>query len=322
VALPGGRVQAAPDLGLPYVHQASIGVERPIAPGLTAQASLMLMRGRDQMRSRNLNAPDATGVRPEPAIGTVTQIESTGRSVSDRLHLNLNYRLPDLRIFMNANYTLAREENFSDGPLSLPADSLHPDAEWGPSSRDVRHRFNAFVNVPLWAGLRANVMTNATSASPYTITTGRDDNGDGVNNDRPAGVGRHSARGKGRWQVNVRLSRTFGFGGARDAQAGGGPGGRGGPGGGPVVVQGPGGGPPAGAGGGQQVVVGGPGPGGGRFGGGSGQRFNVELYVQALNALNRTNFVNFSGNLQSPFYGRPTSAAQARRIEVGMQFRF
>ena len=44
--------------------------------------------------------------------------------------------------------------------------------------------------------------------------------------------------------------------------------------------------------------------------------------MQGFNILNRTNFVNFSGNLQSPFFGTPTSAAQARRVEVGMQFRF
>ena len=44
--------------------------------------------------------------------------------------------------------------------------------------------------------------------------------------------------------------------------------------------------------------------------------------MQGFNILNRTNFVNFSGNLLSPFFGRPTSAAQARRVEVGMQFRF
>ncbi len=30
VVLPGGRVQAAPDLQMPYIHQASIGVERAI----------------------------------------------------------------------------------------------------------------------------------------------------------------------------------------------------------------------------------------------------------------------------------------------------
>jgi hypothetical protein len=320
VVLPGGRVQAAPDLKLPYVHQASIGIERPITPTLNVQASFMLMRGRNQMRSRNVNAPDASGNRPEPGIGTVTQIESTARSSVDRLNVNVNYRVPgERRIFMNAGYVFARVNNMADGPLSLPASSLDPDAEWGPASQDVRHRFNAMVNFPVWLGLRANVNTNASSASPYTITTGRDDNGDGVSNDRPAGVGRNSERGLGRWDLNMRLSRTFGFGGARGNQAGAG--------GGPVVIQqGPGpGAPPPPPGGGQQIVVGGPGPGGGGpgFGGpGTNQRFNVEFYVQGFNVLNRTNYLNFSGNLQSPFFGRPTSAAQARRVEVGMQFRF
>ena len=189
IVLPGGRVQGAPDLKLPYIHQASIGVERPITPTLNVQASYTFMRGRHQMRSRNINAPDEFGVRPEPDIGTVTQIESTGRTASDRLNLNLTYRVPAQRIFMNANYTLANVKNVGDNPLSLPANSLDPDAEWGPASQDIRHRLNAMVNFPVWLGLRANVNTNVASAAPYTITTGRDDNGDGVSNDRPAGVG-------------------------------------------------------------------------------------------------------------------------------------
>ena len=54
----------------------------------------------------------------------------------------------------------------------------------------------------------------------------------------------------------------------------------------------------------------------------SNQRFRVEFYAQGFNVLNQTNFMNFSGNLQSPFFGLPTSAAQARRVEVGLQFRF
>ncbi|MEQ1761115.1 MAG: hypothetical protein ABL986_22635, partial [Vicinamibacterales bacterium] len=76
------------------------------------------------------------------------------------------------------------------------------------------------------------------------------------------------------------------------------------------------------------------GPGGGPGGGGGGggafgfggaqanQRFTVEFYAQATNLLNRTNYLNFSGNQQSPFYSLPTSASQPRRLEVGMQFRF
>jgi hypothetical protein len=261
-----------------------------------------------------VNAPDELGLRPEPGIGTVTQIESTGRSASDRINVNALYRLSERRTFINVNYTWSTVRNHANSPLSLPADSRNPDAEWGPAAQDVRHRFNATLNIGLPLGVRANIGGTAQSAAPYTITTGRDDNRDGVSNDRPAGIGRNSARGAARYDMNVRFSRGFGFGGDREDQRGG-PGG-----GGPVVIAGGNaGGPGGGPGGGGQ----GGGGGVGGFGGGEGnERFRLEFYVQGFNILNRTNFVNFSGNLQSPFFGTPTSAAQARRAEVGMQFRF
>jgi len=164
-------------------------------------------------------------------------------------------------------------------------------------------------------GVRANISGLAQSASPYTITTGRDDNQDGVSNDRPAGVGRNSERGAPRWDMNVRFSRGFGFGGSEDNRQAG-PGGAGAGGGQLLVVAPPPDGGQGGPGGGPVAVGGGPG------GANANQRFTLEFYVQGFNVLNRTNFVNFSGNLLSPFFGRPTSAAQARRVEVGMQFRF
>lgn len=310
--LGSGRVQADPNLRMPYVHQASIGMERQLAQNLMFQASYMSIRGRNQLRARNVNAPDAFGVRPEPGVGTVTHIESTGRSATDRVNANATYRLGQRRTFINVNYTWSKVRTHADNALSLPADSYNPDAEWGPSAQDVRHRFNAMITVGLPLGVRAMVSGSAQSAAPYTITTGRDDNRDGVSNDRPAGIGRNTARGAARSDMNVRFSRGFGFGGPRDGQQGG-PGG-----GGPVVV---GTGPAPGPGGGGP---GGGGPGGGFFGPGGDEnaRFRLEFYVQGFNVLNRTNFVNFSGNLQSPFFGSPTSAAQARRVEVGMQFRF
>jgi len=336
VVLPGGRVQSTPDLQMPYEHQASIGVERPITTNLTLQASYLLLRGRNQLRSRNINAPDAFGVRPEPAIGTVTQIESTGRSETDRLTFNVNYRLPQRRIFMGANYTLGSVKNYADNPLQLPANSLDPNAEWGPSSQDVRHRFNAMINFPIAGGFRMNAQANAQSASPFTITTGRDDNQDGVVNDRPAGIGRNSERGSARFDMSMRLSKSVGFGGVRQngqgggRQGGGQGGGRGqggrGPGqgggqGGAQFAQRPGGGPQ----GRPQAGQGGPtgqGGGGGFFGDGANQRFSVEFYAQGNNIFNRTNFLNYSGVMTSTLFLQPTAAAQARRIEVGMQFRF
>ena len=313
IVLPGGRVQAPSDLAMPYVHMASVSVERNLTTALNLQVSYQMMRGRNQLRSINANAPDANGVRPEPAIGTVTQYESTGKSSSDRVNIQGQYRIPQKNVFMVVNYTLGRLYNDADSPLQLPANSLNPDAEWGPSSQDVRNRFNAMINVPLPASVRLNLRTNANSAAPYNITTGRDNNLDGVINDRPDGVGRNSARGAGYWDMSMRLSRSFSFGGVRGG-TGGGQGGRGGRGGFP------------GGGVNQQRGFGGQGGrGGGPEGGGgavANQRYSLELFAQGTNILNHTNLTGFSGNMLSPLFEQATAAAQARRIELGMQFRF
>jgi carboxypeptidase family protein len=316
--LPGGRVQADPNLKMPYVQQASIGVERPLGQFLTLQTSYQWQRGHNQLRSRNINAPDEFGVRPDPSAGTITQIESTGRMSNDRVTFNANYRIPQRNIFFNVGYTLSEVKNHANNATSLPANSRDPDAEWGPASQDIRHRVFTTVNYTFPYGIRANISNQYSSAAPYTITTGSDNNRDGVSNDRPDGVGRNTERSASRFDTNLRVTRNIGFGGPRTVEGGGGGAGAGGAGGGPVIRGG--GGPQGGGGGGR----GGPGGGGGRGGGadGNNQRFSLEVYTQASNLFNRVNYGNFSGNLRSPFFGRPTSAQQARRVEVGMQFRF
>ena len=317
---------------MPQVHQASLGVERQLGQNFSVQTTYQMLRGRRQIRSININAPDEFGNRPDPTVGTVTQFESTGRSETDRLTLGGNYRFPQRRIFVNMNYTLGRVRNHADSETSLPANSLDPDAEWGPSRQDVRHRLQGTVNVPLMLGLRANVNVNAQSATPYTITTGRDDNGDGVSNDRPAGVGRNTARGTATFTTNLRVSRAFALGGQRTG--GGFPGGRGGPGG-PGGGGGFGPGGPAGGGAGASVgqTLHAQGQGGGARGGGGGRggnqgdaafnaRYMMELFVTADNLFNRVNYGGYSGNLLSPYYGQPTMAQRPRQVQVGMQFRF
>ena len=51
----------------------------------------------------------------------------------------------------------------------------------------------------------------AGSGAPYNVTTGRDDNGDTVVNDRPSGVSRNSARGGATVTADCRITwRVFG----------------------------------------------------------------------------------------------------------------
>ena len=326
---PGGRIQASPTLDMPKVHQASIGIERQVTQNLSLQASYQMLRGRNQLRSININAPDEFGVRPDPNVGTVTQFDSTGKSQSDRLELRGTYRVPRRNIFMNLNYALGQVKNHADSATALPANNLNPDAEWGPSRQDVRHRIQGLINVPILYGVRTSVNVQAQSATPYTITTGRDENRDGVVNDRPAGVGRNTERGAATWTMSLNINKQIALGGPRtQAGTGGGGNGRGG---GRGFAGGGGGG---GQGGGNQQVQFAQGPGGrgGQGGGGRGPggggdaafnaRYSMEFFIRADNVLNRVNYGGFSGNQLSPFFGLPTGAQQPRRLTVGSAFRF
>src|SRR6185436_2577086 len=263
---PGGRIQASPNLVMPHVHQASVSIERPIGTSFRTAAGYQMLRGRNQMRARDVNTPDPiTGLRPEPAIGSVTQFDSTGRSARDSFNVNLGYAVPRRQINLGMNYTLGQFRNHSDNATQLPVDSYHPDLEWGPSSQDIRHRLQANLFLPPVFGLRMTLNGLVyQSAPPYNITTGVDDNHDLVINDRPLGadgrmIGRNSARGSAR--------------------------------------------------------------GGGGFQQGN-SRFNLEFYAQADNVLNRVNFTNYAGTMTSRLFGQPTSASQARRVQLGFQFRF
>jgi hypothetical protein len=151
-----------------------------------------------------------------------------------------------------------------------------------------------------------------TSARPYNITTGLDDNGDTVFNDRLAGVRRNSGRGAGQMTVDLRLTKSFNLGGLLS----GGPEG--------VPMGGPP--PPGGAANAMQPGVGGPGGGGDGprmvIMEGSNARYRADFYVNFQNLFNRTNLNSFSGNQLSPFFGTATSAGPARRIEVGATISF
>jgi hypothetical protein len=312
LATPSGRVQAHPDLQMPRVHQASIGYDRQLTPNMTLQTSYQMLRGRNRMRSRNINAPGPDpdgdgplrGVRPNPQFGDITQFESTGRSLSDRLNLGLQFRIPSRQMFMRVNYTLGQEKNHADSATSLPSDSLNPDVDWGPSRQDIRHRLQIQGQPPAFFGIRSSINFNRNSGVPYNWTTGFDDNDDGVFNDRPFGVTRNSLRGKPTWTLNMNLSRRFALGGLRTP------------------------GTPANAVGGALFQRGGGGgfggPGGGNRGGGNNNaRYAVEIFANASNILNHVTYTGYSGNESSTrFFRQPTSVGQARDINVGLRFNF
>jgi hypothetical protein len=178
------------------------------------------------------------------------------------------------------------------------------------------------------------------SGAPYNITTGQDNNGDSIFNDRPwlvsanerfvctsrsdfsstdpigsnfGQVPTNACTGPGNTTFNLRLSKTFGFG--RETKGGGG-GGMGGPRGGP---RGGGLGPGGLTGGGGNPFA---------FGAATGRRYSLTFSISARNLFNTFNRGNPVANLSSPLFGQtlsggggPFSSASANR-RVDMQVRF
>lgn len=288
--LAGGRTQAAPDLDLPYQQQASVSLERQLRPNWNLGVSYQMLRGGNVFRAVDINTP-VNGVRPDPTVGIITQFDSNGKSESDRIQMQSRVQVPALRGFFQVSYSYGRGRSYG-GATSLPMDSLNPDLDWGPSGQDIRHQFSIGGQMPLPLGFRVQTQLNAQSGPAYNMTTGRDDNGDGVINDRPFGVTRNSLRGEGYWNISqLRIMRQIAFGSRGQAT--------------PNNQQRGGGG------------------GGGNFNNNNNNaRYSVELFLNAQNPLNRVIRTGYSGNLSSPAFGTPTNVQQARRVNMGMSLRF
>ena len=197
-------------------------------------------------------------------------------------------------LFWNVNYLFMKNTNEADSAFSLPSNNFNFRADRGPSASDFRHLISGFVSKRLVMGFSVSTIFQATSALPYNITTGFDNNGDTVINDRPVGMGRNSARGKARWEIGSRLSWGKDFG--PEQQMTGGPQIR--------MVR----------------VGGGEGAAAPSMSMGANRKYRMEFYAQAFNLLNHANLGVFNGVQTSPFFGQATSAQSPRRFELGMRF--
>jgi hypothetical protein len=346
--------RVAPDLSSPYTMEVALSVERQLPYNTTLSVSYIGARTLHVLRSRNINAPlPGSGVRPFGNVGNIFQYESSGRFNQNQLIVNFNNRF-SRKFSLFGNYVLNYANGDTDGVNTFPANQYDLSGEYGRSAIDVRHRFSlgGSINAP-WK-IRLSPFIIANSGRPFNITTGRDNNGDTMFTERPANatdpgkpgviltrfgafdpnpvpgqaiIPRNFGTGPGFFTVNLRLSRSFGFGPeVVTTPRGGGGGGRGGGG------RGGGGRGGGGRGGGGRG-------GGGGFGGGGGageatRRYNLILSVNVQNLLNHTNLGTPIGNLSSPLFGQSNTtsggfgagggnqSAGNRRIELQARFSF
>jgi hypothetical protein len=339
----------------PTMYLIGTQIEHQFPRNISGYMGISTIRRLHDQRIRDINAPlpgsisslTPQGIRPNPTVGDINQYESSATMHMTQMFIGFNSRLNPTMSF-SGSYVLGTQKNDSD--RGFPVNSYDMSGEWGRAGGDIRHRFNilgTYNNPKLWK-LSFNPFLVINSGGPFNIITGTDTNLDRQANERPtfaalnafcatraerctafdhsstsnAIIPRNYGHAPGSVSVNLRVGRTFSWGGearsaanrqqgnqqgkektgggdTKDAKRGAGNatmigGGMGGGG----AARGPGGG-----GGGPQVMMMG-GPGGGP---GGPAKYNLTLSVNFNNILNHVNFSAPQGSLTSPSFGQSLS---------------
>jgi hypothetical protein len=173
-----------PDFHNGYMQEGTAGLDG-VVKGTTINVRYVTSHGNDLVRKRNINQPfpgpgTATARRPDPTLGDVLLVESTGWSDYNALNATVTRRLRR-DVELRAAYTLSKAmDNTSaflatDGDDNTPQDSRNLAAEWGPSDYDVRNRLiltgivSSPATAPAWLRhLQASAVFTAQSGRPFT----------------------------------------------------------------------------------------------------------------------------------------------------------
>ncbi len=276
------RYEIDSHLKAPRVMQTVVAVERQLFSHTTLSVNFMNSRGVHELRTDDINAPlpgtytgPGTGIRPYGNVGDIYLYESSGIFKQTQLITSLNTMIAG-SVTLFGRYVYGQAHSDTDGLTTMPANPYDFSSEYGRSSLDMRHM--VFIGGSLLApwGIRLSPFFVAHSGIPFNITTGTDLYGTGSSTptarpsivsgpgpnvyltpygyldvDPQAGqtlIERNAGNGPDFIELNLRLSKTWGFGttkfqgpsGGATSRQGGPPGGGPGPGGG----RGPGGGGP------------------------------------------------------------------------------
>jgi hypothetical protein len=336
-------------LHAPYTMQTGVSVERQLGKSANLALTYLNARGVHAFFTNNINAPDPANGNQRPLAnqGNIFQYQSDGVFRQNQFIINSSIRL-GAKLSAFGYYSLNYANSDTGGAGYFPSNPYDPGADYGRATFDVRHRLFIGGSASLPYAFRLSPFIIASSGSPFNVTTAQDPFGDNEFNQRgafapcspikptvkqsPYGcfdfnpqpgekiVPINYLTGPPRYTINLRLSKTFGFGPKKEATNTG----PGGPGAGGTFGRGPGGGQP-----GQRGGFGGRGP-GGPDGGVSNHRYSLTFGVAARNIFNHVNLATPVGNLGSRVFGQSnglfgmpySQSTSNRRIDLQATFGF
>jgi hypothetical protein len=146
-----------PAMENPYTIQSMLSVQHSLGRSISAEASYIRTDGKDFPLQRQFTQAfdRVTGVRPNPSLGAPGgyYVDSSQTMFYNGLQTSVRKRFSN-RYSWDVNYTVGKSEATQGGDLSAyyiaafenNQDFWDPEYDRGPSSNDIRHRFNgAFI---------------------------------------------------------------------------------------------------------------------------------------------------------------------------------
>lgn len=214
----------------------TFGAEREFFKGMFFGADYVHQHWTDLDRTVDLNAPTpfnrtapgqtrsvaaANATRPIlPVNGGVRQVNvimNLGVADYNGLQTQFSYR-GNRKMYASVSYTLSKATNTFEpdgngiGPNESNISQLN-EIERGPSVVDQRHRAVITFNYRFPFDITGGTVSMFASSRPFNSTTGIDNNGDGINNDRPvingAIIGKSAFRGTPTSDVAAFVEKRF-----------------------------------------------------------------------------------------------------------------
>ena len=178
----------APNYNSNQAVMAQIGAQKTLPFGFTVSTNLMYIRGLRQQRTLNVNTPldgSPTGPRPGTPNLDILQLQSSGDTAGDIEFAGIgNQKLKAVQFFVGA-VRIHLLSDTDDNAFSSPQSSTTNAGEYAlETGNSLWQNFaNVTVHLPGKIVVSSNYYGNGNS--PFDITTGFDNNGDGNFNDRP-----------------------------------------------------------------------------------------------------------------------------------------
>ena len=199
----GVRVFAS-DYRNPKVYTVNLAYEQELAPNLSGYVDGTWAKGVYMTRFINVNRADR-GAPFAPQLDEVMVTTSRGKSLYRGLTVGLRKRFSD-GWQMEGNYVLSKDldddSNERDPFTDRSFDPVDLGKDYGPSDRDIRHKFNFYIFGKLPGGFEGNTRIQARGAQPITAAPRVDANG--------VDQGRNSLRKDNKYfSLDWRLSRPI-----------------------------------------------------------------------------------------------------------------